>query len=65
MLSEELQEEFEITLLQLNNEGDGYFFTGYTSADYMPDDKSSELFKKALDSIEEFRAYIEGKVQDV
>ena len=61
----DLQEDFERTLYELNNEGDGYFFTGYTSADYMPDDKSKELFKKALNAIETFREYIEEKVEDV
>jgi len=63
-ISEELKEKFKMALYDLNSEGDGYFFTGYTCADYMPDEKSTELFQKALEAIKEFRGYIEEKAEE-
>ncbi len=62
---ENLRELFEREVLSLDQEGDGYYFTGYTSEAYMPDEKSAELFKNAFNAIEAFRKYIEEKVEDV
>jgi hypothetical protein len=58
----EEQEEFENTLYSLDSEGEGYFFVGYTSDEYMPDDKSKELFINARNAINEFREYLETTI---
>ena len=64
MSLEDKQEEFERTLYDLDNEGEGYFFTGYTSADSMPDEKSEDLFQKTVDAINAFRKYIEENSEE-
>jgi len=63
-INEEQRELFEREVYSLNQEGDGYYFTGYTSSDYMPDEKSKELFKNALNAIEAFRKYIEEQSEN-
>jgi len=54
-------DDIEWVKYRMEQEGTGYFFTGYCSAKDMPDEKSKELFQKALDGIVEFEDYVNGK----
>jgi len=60
----DIKEKLENELYRLDNEGDGYYFTGYTSEKYMPDEKSKILFTEALNAINNFRKYLEENTDE-
>ncbi len=47
----------------IENEGLGYFLTGYTSANTMPDEKGEELFNIAKQALLEFKNYVNQQME--
>ena len=64
MREETLQEEFENVVNKIDNEGLGYYLISYTDSSSMPDEKSKDLFDKAVKALNNFTEYVEAKAEE-